>query len=152
DPTEGDQPRGKQSLSPEGIFYTASSGIWQTVWLEPVVPLCIDDLRMTPDLDAKGLRLRVAVNSLDDGLSVEALALAGSQTVGRTNGPVNNEFFLAIPEPKPWTPDSPFLYDLELRLKSGGRELEHVSSYFGLRKVGLMQDRHGYTSIGLNGQ
>ncbi|HEY2081556.1 MAG TPA: beta-galactosidase, partial [Verrucomicrobiae bacterium] len=60
DPTEGDQPRGKQSRKPEGIFYTPTSGIWQTVWLEPVPKECIDGLVMTPDIDAGSLRLTVA--------------------------------------------------------------------------------------------
>jgi hypothetical protein len=152
DPTEGDQPRGKQSRKPEGIFYTATSGIWQTVWLEPVPPLCIDDLRMTPDLDARGLRLRVAVNSLADNLSVEASARSGNQIVAQTNGMVNSQLLLAIPNPEPWSPETPFLYDLEVVLKRGSEELERVTSYFAMRKVGLLQDRHGFTCIGLNGE
>src|SRR4029077_18401807 len=71
DPTEGDQPRGKQSRKPEGIFYTPASGIWQTVWLEPVPDVCIDELRMAPDIDAKGLRLRVSVGSVADDIRVD---------------------------------------------------------------------------------
>jgi len=152
DPTEGDQPRGKQSLKPEGIFYTASSGIWQTVWLEPVAPLSIDELKMTPDLDAGGLRLRVAVNSLAEYLYVEAIALAGGENVAQVSGLPNKELFLPLPKPKVWSPEAPFLYDLEVRLKRAGQELEHVTSYFGMRKVGLVQDRHGVTCIGLNGE
>ena len=61
DPTEGDQPRGKQSRKPEGIFYTPSSGIWQTVWLEPVENICMDGLKLTPDVDAHALSVRRAV-------------------------------------------------------------------------------------------
>ena len=79
DPTEGDQPRGKQSRKPEGIFYTSTSGIWQTVWLEPVPEVCIDGLKATPEVDAKSLRLRVAVNNFSENLRVEAVASAGRQ-------------------------------------------------------------------------
>ena len=75
DPTEGDQPRGKQSRKPEGIFYTPCSGIWQTVWLEPVSAVCIDDLGLVPDLDASRAALRVSANSAADSVRVEAVAL-----------------------------------------------------------------------------
>ena|SRR5258706_12569568 len=68
DPTEGDQPRGKQSRKQEGIFYTPTSGIWQSVWLEPVPEVCIDKIKSTPDIDAKSLRLWVAANSLSEKL------------------------------------------------------------------------------------
>jgi hypothetical protein len=152
DPTEGDQPRGKQSRKPEGIFYSPSSGIWQTVWLEPVPEVCIDDLRMTPDADANGLRLRVAVNSLAEDVSVEAIARTGNEQAGQVSGLANADLFLPIQKPKWWSPDAPFLYDLEVRLKQGDHELDRVSSYFAMRKVSLLQDKHGFTCIGLNGQ
>jgi hypothetical protein len=152
DPTEGDQPRGKQSLRPQGIFYTPSSGIWQTVWLEPVSPVCIDELRMTPDLDAKGLRLRVGANTVAEDVQVEAIARADDAPAGKVNGSPNTELFLPVSKPKLWSPEMPFLYDLEVSLKEGGREVDHVASYFGLRKVGLMQDKNGVTRIALNGQ
>ena len=86
-PPRGDQPRGKQSRKPEGIFYTSTSGIWQTVWLEPVPEVCIDRLRFTPDVDAKALRLRVAVNSFSENLRVEAVASAGGQGSRPGDGP-----------------------------------------------------------------
>src|ERR1019366_201282 len=79
DLTEGDQPRGKQSRKPEGIFYTPSSGIWQTVWLEPVSKICIDDLRLTPDVDAHQLHVRVAAASRAESVQVEVSALAGGK-------------------------------------------------------------------------
>src|SRR5882724_13635288 len=90
DPTEGDQPRGKQSRKPEGIFYTATSGIWQTVWLEPVPEICIDRLKVEPDLDSKSLHLWVAANSFAENLHVEITAFAGSNTVARVTGPANS--------------------------------------------------------------
>jgi hypothetical protein len=152
DPTEGDQPRGKQSLHPQGIFYSSNSGIWQTVWLEPVPEVCIDGVWMTPDLDANGLRLRVAVNSLADDLQVEAVALADGAAVGRVTGVAGAELLLPLANPKLWSPASPFLYDLQVTLKEGGHQVDHVSSYFGMRQVALRKDAQGIARIILNGQ
>jgi hypothetical protein len=152
DPTEGDQPRGKQSLQPQGIFYSSNSGIWQTVWLEPVPDVCIDSLWMTPDLDAKGLRLRVAVNSLANDLQVEAVALTNGKNAGQVSGPPGAELLLPLANAKLWSPDSPFLYDLQVTLKKGGKEADRVASYFGMRQVALHKDAQGIARITLNGQ
>jgi hypothetical protein len=152
DPTEGDQPRGKQSLKPEGIFYSSNSGIWQTVWLEPVPAECIDSLWMTPDPDAGGLRLRVSVNSLTDDLQVEAVALADGTVAGRVAGAAGAELLLPLAKPRPWSPDSPFLYDLQVTLKKGGQKVDEVASYFGMRKVALLKDTQGISRITLNDQ
>ena len=153
DPTDdGDQPRGKQSLKPEGIFYTATSGIWQTVWLEPVPDTCIEQLRFTPDIDAQALRFHVAVNSLAENLQVEAVASAGTREVGRVMGPANTEIVLGLPNPHLWSPDDPFLYNLKVTLKDGNQILDSVSSYFGMRKIALRADDQGVTRIALNNQ
>jgi hypothetical protein len=150
DPTEGDQPRGKQSRKPEGIFYTPSSGIWQTVWLEPVPEICIERLQATPDLDAKTLRVSVSVNRLAQNLVVEALASAGGKEIAHVTGPANATLALNIPDPHPWSPDDPFLYDLNITLKNGDQLVDSISSYFGLRKIGLRKDDQGLLRITLN--
>jgi len=150
DPTEGDQPRGKQSRKPEGIFYTPSSGIWQTVWLEPVAKVCMDGLSLLPDLHA--LQLRVAVNSLADSLRIEAVAYEAGKEVGRVAGQANQELSLSIDRPRVWSPDDPFLYDLVVVLKEGDRVLDQVSSYFGLRKIALKKGEDGFTRMALNDQ
>jgi hypothetical protein len=152
DPTEGDQPRGKQSRKPEGIFYTATSGIWQTVWLEPVPEVCIDRLKCVPDLDAKVLRVWVAVNSLSENLRVEAVASTAGQTVGTIIGPANAQLVLSLPNSHLWSPDDPFLYDLKVTLKDGDRVLDSVTSYFGMRKIALARDEQGFTRMSLNDQ
>jgi hypothetical protein len=152
DPTEGDQPRGKQSLKPEGIFYTPTSGIWQTVWLEPVPGVCIDGLRLTPDLDRELLRVRVAVNSLAEDLVVEAVALADGQEVGRASGIANGEFMVPVNKARPWAPADPFLYDLHVELKQKDRPLDRVESYFGMRTVGVGQGVDGFARIALNNE
>ena len=150
DATEGDQPRGKQSRKPEGIFYTPCSGIWQTVWLEPVSGACIDDLSLVPDLDASALRLRVSANSLADSVQVEAVASASGREAGRVTGPANQELRLALVSPHQWSPDDPFLYDLRITLKEGERVLDAVTSYFGMRKIGLRHEGEGVTRLMLN--
>lgn len=152
DLTEGDQPRGKQSRKPEGIFYTSSSGIWQTVWLEPVPEVCIDRLKTVPDFDAKSLRLRVAVNSFSENLRVEAVASVAGKEITRVTGLANAELVLSLPNPHLWSPDDPFLYDLKVTLQDGDKLLDSVSSYFGLRKIALRKDDQGFTQIALNNQ
>ena len=150
DPTEGDQPRGKQSRKPEGIFYTPTSGIWQTVWLEPVPKICIDGLEMIPDVDAQTLRLNVAANSLSHSLQVEAVALINGQEVSRVVGAPNSEIILPVHSPHLWTPDDPFLYDLRVTLLDGDRAVDSVTSYFGMRKIALRKGDDGITRMALN--
>jgi hypothetical protein len=152
DPTEGDQPCGKQSRKPEGIFYTPSSGIWQTVWLEPVPEICIDGLKLTPDVDAQALRVRVAAGSLSAALQVEIQALAAGKEISRITGAANKELSLPVAAPHLWSPDDPFLYDLRVTLKDGDRVLDSVSSYFGMRKISLRKDDTGVMRLALNNQ
>ncbi len=150
DPTEGDQPRGKQLRKPEGIFYTSTSGIWQTVWLEPVPEPCIDSLKCVPDVDAKALRLRAAVNGFSDTVRVKAVASIGGKEIGTVTGLANADLVLGVPNPHLWSPDDPFLYDLKVTLQDGDKVLDSVSSYFGMRKIGLRKDEQGFTRIALN--
>ena len=150
DPTEGDQPRGKQSRTPRGVFYTPSSGIWQTVWLEPVPDICLNRLRCTPDLDAGALKIVACANSLSQNLTAEAIALAGGTEVARITGSANAPLVLRLPNPRLWSPDDPFLYDLKVTLKDGNRILDSVSSYFGMRKAVVRKDEQGVNRIALN--
>jgi hypothetical protein len=152
DPTENDQPRGKQSRKQEGIFYTPTSGIWQTVWLEPVAPVCIDRLKAAPDVDAKALRLWVAANSFAEPFRVEAVALANGKEVARVVGLPNAELVLNLAELRLWSPDDPFLYDLQVTLKRGTEAVDFVSSYFGMRKIALRKDEQGVTRMAFNDQ
>ena len=150
DPTEADQPRGKQSRKQEGIFYTPNSGIWQSVWLEPVPTVCIDRVKTVSDVDAKALKFNAAVNSLSDKLQVEAVALADGKEVARVSGLPNSELLLNLSNPRLWSPDDPFLYDLKITLKDGNKVLDSVTSYFGMRKVSLKKDGQGFLRIALN--
>jgi hypothetical protein len=152
DPTEGDQPRGKQSLKPENIFYTSTSGIWQTVWLEPVPETAVEELKLTPDFDARILRLRIRLNQPKSNTVVIAKAFADGREVASTNGPANSEFLLPLPDLRPWSPADPFLYDLQVVLTQDGKPVDRVSSYFGMRKISLQNDAPGAARIALNGR
>jgi predicted methyltransferase len=150
DPTDsGFQPRGKQVRQPRGIWYTAVTGIWQTVWLEQVPPTQIQSLQLTPDVDNERLRIQVDVAGPSDDIRVVAEARAGEKLVAdaRANTP---QLALAIPNPRRWSPDDPFLYDLDIRLERGGRVVDRVASYFGMRKIEVRQDEAGFNRLFLN--
>ena len=145
DPSDnGSQPRGKQVLNPNSIWYTAVSGIWQTVWLEPVPERYISELSMTPDLDSN--RLHLTVHSTSAGEYGVRLALAG-KTVGQATGQLNQALDVLVTDIEPWSPDSPTLYDVVISLPEGDR----VTSYFGMRKVEIKKDAAGFNRIFLNG-
>jgi hypothetical protein len=150
DPTEGNQPRGKQSRNPRGIFYTPTSGIWQTVWLEPVAEVAIDGLKITPDVDGGALKLKVKVNATLEAGHVEAVALADGKEVARISGPLNAEVVLPIKNAKLWSPGQPFLYDLKVSLFKGNQRVDEVKSYFGMRKIAIQKDEQGINRIMLN--
>ncbi|MBA7654059.1 Beta-galactosidase [subsurface metagenome] len=152
DPTNaGYQPRGKQVKKPGGIWYTAVTGIWQTVWLEPVSEAYIKSLKIVPDIDAETVRVTAVCSEGTFGYSVEAEAKDGWFTKAKGQGKANKEIILQIKKPKLWSPDSPFLYELKVTLKnSQGKTVDAVSSYFGMRKISLGKDKKGVTRIFLN--
>ena len=118
DPTSaGTQPRGKQILDPSGIWYTAVSGIWQTVWLEPVPKLHIDDVRATPDIDRGVVDVAVALSGwANDTDAVKLTASAGGKVIASTITRANRRATLAVPNARLWSPDDPYLYDLKAEL------------------------------------
>jgi beta-galactosidase/beta-glucuronidase len=155
DPTDsGLQPRGKQTLNPKGIWYTPASGIWQTVWLEVAPEVSIDALRLTPDLDAHTLtvevRLRGAVDAQAYSLEAEAFSLGAP--AARSDGPAHAPLTLTIYDPQPWSPGSPHLYDLTVRLVQAGQMVDAVDSYFALRKFSLLTDSQGHARFALNNE
>lgn len=118
DPTSaGSQPRGKQILQPNGIWYTATSGIWQTVWLEPVPKLHIADVRATPDIDRGVVEVDVALSGwAEDTDAVRLTASAGGRPIATTVIRANRHATLSIPNAHLWSPDDPYLYDLTAEL------------------------------------
>jgi len=148
DPTDtGYQPRGKQVLKPGGIWYTAVSGIWQTVWLEPVPAQYIQSLQVVPDLDKA--KVAVTVQAVGDA-QVELVARYGQTEVCKATGTAGRPIVLKIEDPRPWSPDQPNLYDLEVFLIRDARPIDHVTSYFGLCKIEVRKDASGIPRLFLN--
>ena len=152
DPTDaGTQPRGKQVRRPHGIWYTAVTGIWQTVWLEPVNRRAIEGLKLTPDLDNAKLIVEIGTKlTRSDIVTVEVWAdgemVAAVQALNHIEVPIAN--------PRLWSPDDPFLYDVKITLGHFNLPVVHdeVQSYFGMRKISLEKDEEGINRLFLNGK
>ncbi len=148
DPTdEAGIPRGKQTLHPQGIMYTSTTGIWQSVWLEPLPETHIQDIKMVPDIDESVLRLNVSTTGSD--ASIKATVKENGNTVTTITGAANQELCISIPNRKLWSPDDPFLYDLEITLLQNGEKIDSVGSYFGMRKISLKEE-NGIQKMYLN--
>ena len=143
----GFQPRGKQVRKPSGIWYTSVTGIWQTVWLEPVPEQHIRNLRTTPDLDAGCIR--VLAEGVDRGV-VEVSLSAEGRRVASARALAGSEVEIPVPGARLWTPDDPYLYDLEVSLIRDGKTLDRVKSYCAMRKVGITPGKDGILRLTLN--
>lgn len=153
DPTDaGTQPRGKQVSEPHAIWYTSVTGIWQTVWLEPVPEAHVASLRIEPDLAGERLRLTVGSDADPAITTVRASVLAEGRPVATAEARPDETLALAIPGPRAWSPDDPFLYDLILELWQDGAVVDRVTSYAGLRDVAIGTDAAGVQRILLNGE
>lgn len=158
DPSDnGTQPRGKQTLNPGGCSYTTVTGIWQTVWLEPVNAAHIDRLKIVPDVDNSCVRVTVTGNGLDDRhvIFAEAFLTTPGKAFGfGTKGDPGKEIRIDIPQEqlKLWSPDEPFLYDLAVKIREGNETIDEVQSYFGMRKIDLGKDDRGVVRMRLNGK
>ena len=140
DSTGNGLPRGKQLDKPRGIFYTSVSGIWQTVWLEPVSASHISGLKITPDLDSSSFDIKV--DSDDKSATATIKVLDNGKVVAQTTAAANKTANIPVKNPKLWWPKSPFLYDLEITLSNkGGERVDSVKSYAAMRKFSIA--KHG---------
>lgn len=140
DQWSGLQPRGKQANGESrNVFYTRTTGIWQSVWLEAVGSSFVENLAITPDPDHSRILLQAHINGHDPDLVLKAEAFAKGRLVGSASasGPALHHLVLDLKEKHLWHPGTPFLYDLKLTLSSGGKTLDVMDSYFGLRKVAI---------------
>ena len=151
DATGNGQANGKQNYNKfnktGGIAYTATSGIWQTVWMETVPAAHIEHLKLIPDLDAGCLHATVFANDLSSAGEVKISAFEGSKEMARMSGKAGGELILPIANPHLWSPEDPFLYTLKVRMGK-----DEVTSYFGMRKISLGTDKNGRPRILLNGK
>jgi beta-galactosidase/beta-glucuronidase len=136
------QPRGKQSFTglPFGIDYYCTTGIWQTVWLEGVPAIRIEELRIIPVADRNNVYMSVFLHAPSSNWRIEVDVYDGDKLVTRREdhtAVATGQFLLTIPYAKLWYPHSPHLYDLKVRLYEGDKLLDEVSSYFGMRSIEL---------------
>src|ERR1041385_8235352 len=159
DPTDaGPQPRGKQVRKPGGIWYTPTSGIWQTVWLEPVRGSHLSDVKFTPDTDRQ--MVTINVNGRFEGSKNSRVLISvyegkskitGNVLIARWNdaGKTGRQV-ISLPKPKLWSPESPFLYTAKLRVEADGKITDEIESYFAMRKISMARDDKGRLRMQLN--
>lgn len=154
DPTDDSyQPRGKQVKEPNGIWYTPVSGIWQTVWLEPVPKNYIKHLRITPNIDKKTLTVYVCQAATESANKITAVVKEGAQTVATASAINQQAVEITMPENmKLWSPEHPFLYDVIVTLWDGNKKIDEVKSYTAMRKYAMKRDDKGIVRLQLNNE
>lgn len=164
DATDNDfQPRGKQVRDPKGIWYTAVSGIWQSVWIEPVSKARVTDYYAVSDIKAGSMNVSVSTEGLQEGDVVRVRLLDGGVGYSTENGAPgqviaqgktvpNGMVTLPVSDAKLWSPDSPYLYGLEISVLRGGKVIDSVHGYTAMREVSLYAKNRSTKLMGLNGQ
>ncbi|MBR6415727.1 MAG: beta galactosidase jelly roll domain-containing protein [Bacteroidales bacterium] len=159
------QPRGKQVSNPGGIWYTSVSGIWQTVWLEPVAEASIQSYVPVAEIGRSSLTFDVDVAGAKSGDTVEVKVREGAVgfnpensvsggLLAMSSSPVGKKLVVTLngPDVKLWSPDNPYLYSVEILLKRDNKTLDRVEGYAAMREVGILTDADGHKRISLNGE
>ena len=172
DATDNDfQPRGKQVSKPNGIWYTAVSGIWQSVWIEPVAPAHITDYNVVSSIKDKAINVSVDAAGTQEGDVVKVFLLDGgigySTETANAAKPAADGLYavlasgmtvpggsvaLNVASPKLWSPDSPYLYGLDIQILRNGKVVDRVASYTAMREVGAYRKNGNTKLMGLNGE
>ncbi|MDR3269385.1 MAG: beta-galactosidase [Tannerella sp.] len=147
---KGYQPRGKQVTRPEGIWYTSVTGIWQTVWLEPVEEKHIVSVSAVPDIDLGRISVNIRTQHTQPADVVEVKVLDQGQLIAQAKAVTCQTLDLNITDLKLWSPESPFLYDMVINLYSNGKLVDHVKSYCAMRKIATARDENGIVRLQLN--
>ncbi|RFS20742.1 glycoside hydrolase family 2 [Chitinophaga silvatica] len=158
DPTDtGPNPHGKQTLTPSNIYYTPSSGIWQTVWIENVPQSFISSIKTNPNIDNNTINLNINLNSDYKNKKLELTIyiindgkIINSKSVLVSKGSNQSILSLSIPDAKLWSPEFPFIYDLKVILSENKKKIDEIDSYFGMRKITIQKDEKGMDRIFLN--
>ena len=146
----GFQPRGKQVIEPRTIWYTPVTGIWQTVWLEPVNEKHITYVKSVPNIDTSNLSVNVDTHNPELSDLIEVKVKDGSTVVATSKAAIGQTIDLNIPDAKLWTPEMPFLYDMEIILYSKGKVVDRIKSYCAMRKISTKKDENGIIRMQLN--
>ena len=153
DPSDdGPQPRGKQVKQPHSIWYTPVTGIWQTVWLEPVPATYIVSTRQTPDIDRQTITVATKLNNLQPSDWLRISVWDGGQKIAEQEIMGSTEAILQVNNPKLWSPQTPHLYDLRVSVVRNNKVVDEIQSYFAMRKISIGTDANGVKRILLNDQ
>ncbi|RHR59720.1 sugar-binding domain-containing protein [Parabacteroides sp. AF17-28] len=153
DPSDkGFQPRGKQTSRPESIWYTPVTGIWQTVWLEPVASAHVTSVKAIPNIDTNTLNVTVGTSCNCPSGIVTVKLLDKGQVVASAKGVQGKELRLNVQNPTLWSPSNPYLYDMTVSLAKDGKVLDEVKSYTAFRKISSKRDANGIMRMQLNNQ
>jgi len=147
---DGPQPRGKQVKNPEGIWYTPVTGIWQTVWIEPVNAKNIASLHTTPNVDHSTISIQADVKGAETGDLVEISVFDNGKEIAKQKAVVGESNDIVLNAPKLWSPENPFLYQTKIRLISKNKVVDEVKSYFAMRKISSKRDENGIMRMQLN--
>jgi beta-galactosidase/beta-glucuronidase len=151
DPTDqGFQPRGKQVNLPKGIWYTPVTGIWQTVWLEPVEASHVSALKTVPNVDGGNISVLASTSGTSANDLIEVKVMDNGKIIGTGKAVVGQEVTVAVPNAKLWSPESPFLYDMEVSILHNGVATDKLKSYVGMRKISTQKDANGIHRMQLN--
>lgn len=151
DPTDqGFQPRGKQVNLPKGIWYTSVTGIWQTVWLEPVEASHVSALKTVPNIDGGNIAVLASTIGTSSNDLIEVKVMDNGKMIGMGKAVVGQEVTVAVPNAKLWSPESPFLYDMEVSILHNGIATDKLKSYVGMRKISTQKDANGIYRMQLN--
>ncbi len=151
DPSDqGFQPRGKQVSLPKGIWYTSVTGIWQTVWLEPVETAHVSGLKTVPNIDGGNVSVMASTVGTASNDIIEVKVMENGKLIGMGKAVVGQEVTVAVPNAKLWSPESPFLYDMEVSILHNGIATDKLKSYFGMRKISTKADANGIHRMQLN--
>lgn len=143
------QPRGKQVANPNGIWYTAVTGIWQTVWMEPVNEVVVESYSAKADIEKSILNVRAIARGAKVGDDCLIELIENGEVISSANGA---DVILNVENPKLWSPDSPHLYDLRITISRNGEILDQVMGYAAMREISVVVDKKGYKRMALNGE
>lgn len=153
DPTDTDiQPRGKQILKAKGFWYTAVSGIWQTVWLEPVDKTHVEQLFVVADVDKNQAYIKTSLANPKGNEDYKIVIKLKDSIVLQKTVKAQQEIPLTLESPELWSPDFPNLYDIHLIVSRNGKTVDEFDSYFAMRKIELGTDKLGFTKLFLNNE
>lgn len=153
DPSDsGPQPRGKQVKEPKGIWYTPVTGIWQTVWLEAVPEKYLSSFYSETDWDSDSQIFYSTIEHADENQEIEVRVYDQDALVGSIRGKANERLKLTMENPTAWSPSDPHLYDIEVSLYQGKKEIDQIRSYMAYRDVRMGKDEDGFQRIFLNGE